>query len=111
MIKGITVTLSERTQSGTDAFNRPTYTEKDTDVEDVLVYPASSEDIVSEKNLYGKHLKYYLCVPKGDTHVWTDQNVKFFGETWKVYGYAEEWIDANNPSIWNKRYKCERYSK
>ena len=111
MIKGITVTLSERTQSGKDAFNRPTYTEKDTDVENVLVYPASSEDIVSEQNLYGKYLEYYLCVPKEDTHVWTDQNVKFFGGTWKVYGYAEEWIDANNPSIWDKRYKCERYSK
>ena len=31
------------------------------------------------------------------------------GQTWNVYGFPEEWIDANNPLMWNKRYKCERY--
>lgn len=109
MIRGITVTLCERTQTGIDDFNRPIYTEVETDVDNVLVYPASSEDVVSDQNLSGKHLEYYLCVPKGDAHTWTDRNVKFFGQTWNVYGFPEEWIDANNPSVWNKRYKCERY--
>lgn len=111
MIQGITVKLCSRTQTGTDAFNRPTYSETEVNVKNVLVYPATSEDIISEQNLNGKHLEYYLCVPKGDTHVWTDQNVKFLGQTWKVYGYPEEWIDANVKSTWNRRYKCERYSK
>ena len=112
MIKGITVKLCVRhqTSAGTDAFNRPVYTETEESVNNVLVYPATSEDITNELNLTGKHLEYYLCLPKGDTHTWTDRNVKFFGATWKVYGFAEEWIDANNPSLWNKRYKCERYS-
>lgn len=109
MIKGITVALCVRTQSGTDDFNRPIYTETDVNVSNVLVYPATSEDIVSEQNLTGKHLEYYLCVPKGDTHTWTDQNVKFFGQTWRVFGYPEEWIDVNDPLAWNRRYKCERY--
>jgi hypothetical protein len=77
----------------------------------VLVYPASSDDVISEQNLNGKHLEYYLCVPKGDTNVWTDQKVQFFGETWKVYDYPEEWIDSNTPTTWNRRYKVERYSK
>ena len=111
MIQGITVKLCVRTQTGTDAFNRPKYSETETEVKNVLVYPATSEDIISEQNLSGKHLEYYLCVPKGDAHVWEDQNVIFLGQTWKVYGYPEEWIDANNPSKWNRRYKCERYSK
>ena len=111
MIRGIKVKLCERTQTGTDSFNRPVYSESEIEIGNILVYPASSEDIVSELNLTGKHLDYYLCVPKGDTHVWEDCNVKFFGQTWKVYGYPEEWIDENNPSIWNRRYKCERYNK
>ena len=109
MIRGITVTLCVRYQAGTDAFNRPIYTEVEEAVNNVLVYPAASEDVVSEQNLSGKHLEYYLCVPKGDNHTWTDRNVKFFGQTWKVFGFPEEWIDANNPSVWNRRYKCERY--
>ena len=111
MSRGITVVLCVRNQasSGTDAFNRPVYAETEVAVNNVLVYPANSEDIISEMNLNGKHLEYYLCLPKGDAHTWTDRRVKFFGETWKVYSLPEEWIDANNPSIWNKRYKCERY--
>jgi hypothetical protein len=111
MIQGITVELLERIQTGTDGFNRPVYSEVTTPVKNILVYPAASEDIISEQNLNGKHLEYYLCVPKDDAHVWTDQRVRFFGETWTVYSFPEEWIDTNNPSVWNKRYKCERYSK
>lgn len=110
MISGISVTLYERTQSGTDGFNHPTYTNTATVVDDVLVYPATSDDIISEMNLSGKVLVYYLCVPKDDAHTWTDRKVAFFGETWHVYNYPESWIDANNPSKWNKRYKCERYN-
>ena len=111
MIKGIAVVLKQRTATGTDSFNRPIYSETDVTVNNILVYPATADEVVSEQNLSGKHLEYYLCVPKGDTHTWIDQNVKFFGETWHVYSYPEEWIDANNPSVWNWRYKCERYNK
>ena len=111
MIRGISVILQDRVRTGTDAFNRPLYSEEPVTVKNVLVYPAAAEDVISEQNLSGKHLEYYLCVPKGDAHVWTDRNVTFYGQTWKVYGYPEEWIDENNPSTWNKRYKCERYSK
>ena len=109
MIRGITVTLCARTQSGTDAFNRPTYSETEESVDNVIAYPATSEDVISEQNLAGKHLEYYLCVPKDDKHTWTGQKVKFFGQTWRVYSYPEEWIEANNPTAWNRRYKCERY--
>ena len=109
MIKGITITLLTRIQTGIDDFNRPIYSDAEENVSNVLVYPAASEDVISEQNLTGKHLEYYLCAPKGDEHQWTGQKVKFFGCTWTVYSYPEEWIDANNPSAWNKRFKCERY--
>lgn len=111
MINGITVTLIERTQTGVDGFNHPVYSTVETEVNNVLVYPATSDDVISELNLTGKHLQYYLCVPKGDQHEWTDRNVQFFSETWHVYNLPEAWIDANNPSTWNKRYKVERYNK
>ena len=110
MIRGITVTLLERTQVGVDGFNHPVYSKSETPVDNVLVYPATSEDVISEMNLTGKHLEYYLCVMKGDNHECTDHYVRFFSQTWHVYSLPEEWIDANNPSAWNKRYKCERYA-
>lgn len=111
MIQGITVTLLEQTQTGVDGFNHPVYTEIAKHVKDALVYPATSEDVISELNLSGKHLEYYLCVPKGDNHDWTDHNVQFFSQTWHVFSLPEEWIDVNNPSKWNRRYKCERYNE
>ena len=47
-IKGITVTLHSRTDTGKrDAFNHPVYEEKAEEIENVLVSPITSEDILS----------------------------------------------------------------
>ena len=40
MLRGITVTLWERTENGVDAFNRPRYDETAVQVKNVLVTPA-----------------------------------------------------------------------
>lgn len=109
MIKGITVTLHEKTQSGTDDFNRPIFTEVPVSVPNVVVAPVTAEAIIQELSISGKHLAYYLMLPKGDDHVWEDSRVSFFGADWHVFGYPEEWVDANIPGSWNKRYKVERY--
>ena len=45
-IKGITVTLYEQTQTGTDAFNDPIYTETAINVDNVLVYPSTQTEIL-----------------------------------------------------------------
>lgn len=109
MIKGITVTLYERTQSGTDEFNRPEYTETATTVSNVIVAPVTSDAVVNELNLSGKKLVYYLMIPKTDSHEWQNCRVSFYGEDWHVFDVAEEWISANVPGAWNRRYKVERY--
>lgn len=109
MIKGITVTLYEKTASGTDEFNRTVYTEAPVAVSNVLVAPVSSDDIVNELSMSGKRLEYYLMLPKGDTHTWTDCRVNFFGQDWHVFDFPEEWIGANTPGSWNRRLKVERY--
>lgn len=109
MIKGITVLLTVRVQSGTDDFNRPTYTETVTSVDNVLVGPAGTEAVVNDLQLYGKHLAYELYIPKGDSHDWTDATVQFFDQTFRTYGMPEQWIGENVPLGWNKRVKVERY--
>ena len=109
MIKGITVQLSERTETGLDQFNNPVYTETMVDVENILVSPASSNDIIDSTTLYGKKAIYTLAIPKEDDHVWEDQKVIFFGQTWHVFGFEIEGIEANIPLSWNKKVMVERY--
>ena len=115
MIKGITVTLYVKSvPSGTDdvsfdEFNRPIFNETPVSVANVVVAPASSDAVINELSLSGKKLVYYLMIPKGDTHTWTDCRVSFFGADWRVFDYPEEWVDANVPGSWNRRVKVERY--
>lgn len=109
MIKGITVTLYERTQTGTDAFNAPIYTETPVAVENVLISPVSDEDVVDALNLYGKRAEYELSLPKGDAHDWKDCRVDFFGQSYRVFGRGKQWIEANVPGPWNKKVLVEAY--
>lgn len=110
VIKGIAVTLYERTQTGTDAFGAPIWREEHpVIVDNVLVTPAAADDIVSGTKLYGKKAVYELCLPKGDTHSWTDCRVDFFDHSWRVFGPPKEWIETMVPSSWNKKVMVERY--
>lgn len=109
MIHGITVTLINQVQSGVDAFNAPIYTESETEVDNVLVAPSSTDDVTESLNLWGKKAVYTIALPKGDTHVWKDQKVRFFGETWRVIGLPKQGIEANVPTQWHIKWMVERY--
>ena len=107
VIKGITVTLHERMQTGTDGFNRPIYEETAVDVGNVLVAPAAEDEIEDMLNLTGRKAVYTLGIPKGDTHDWTDKKVSFFGQDFKTIGSPVEGIEAMVPLEWNKKVRCE----
>jgi len=109
MIKGITVTLYGTTQTGTDAFHAPVYTETAETVANVLVTPSSAEDVINDLQMYGKRSEYQLCIPKGDAHDWADKKVRFFGQTFRTFGPVQEYIEANLPLKWNQKVKVERY--
>lgn len=109
LIQGITVLLYEPTQTGTDSFNHPVYTEQPVAVENVLVCPVGADDLTSEIQLHGKRAEYELCIPKGDTHDWQDKRVEFFGQMWRTFGFPLKWIEENVPLDWNTKIKVERY--
>lgn len=109
MIKGITVVLRQRTPAGTDAFNRASYAETNVNVDNVLVAPASADDIATSQELHGKKAVYTLAIPKGDTHDWNDAVVSFFGQQWHTVGFPLEGIEENIPLDWNKKVMVERY--
>lgn len=107
LIHGITVSLINLTQSGTDAFGAPVYTEASVSVDNVLVSPSSEEEILDTVNLYGKRAVYTLCIPKGDSHDWENTFVEFFGERWRTIGKPLEYIDDLVPLSWNKKVRVE----
>lgn len=110
-IHGINVVLHEKTASGTDAFNAPTYTETEVTVSDVLVEPVSAEAIVNDESMLGKHLVYILHIPKGDTHEWKDSIVEFYGRKFQTFGEVLMYQEDMTPLKWNKKVRCELYGK
>ena len=104
MIKGMPVKLYERILSGTDEFDHPVYTETPVIVENVLVAPASTTEILDTLNLTGKKAVYNIAIPKGDDHTWKDCRVDFFGMSWKVIGFPQQGIEENIPLEWNQKW-------
>lgn len=108
-LHGITVTLYEEETIAEDSFGQPVVSKTPVDVENVLVYPTSISDQVSELDLYGKKSVYTLAIPKGDAHDWLDKDVSFFGRTFKAFGQYAEGIEAMLPLDWNRQIKVESY--
>lgn len=106
-MKGITVILYEKTQTGTDAFNHPTYAETAVEVQNVLVAPSTEQEILDTMELTGRRAIYTLGIPKGDAHVWTNKKVRFFDQDFRVIGAPVEGIKAMIPLEWNRKVRCE----
>ena len=62
-MRGVTVTLYEKTQTGVDGLNNPVYSVSPVQVENVLVGEPTTDDITSSISLYGKQLRYMLGLP------------------------------------------------
>lgn len=108
-IKGITVTLINKIEVGKDPFNNPIYEDLPIEVDNVLVAPTKTEDIVNQLDLTGKKAVYTLAIPKGDPHNWEDAEVLFFGQKWRTFGFVIEGIEHLIPLDWNKKVMVERY--
>ena len=109
MLKGITVTLISKQETSKDPFGRPVYGETEITVENVLVAPTSSDDIINQLSLTGRKAVYTLAIPKGDTNTWENQEVRFFDERWRVFGIPTQGIEELIPLSWNKKVMVERY--
>ena len=110
-MRGVTIELYNRVQSGLDDFNRPIYRETVEQVDNVLIGEPSTQEIVDELNLSGKTLAYTLAIPKGDSHEWENKRVKFFGEVFEVIGKPTQGLDHLIPLSWNKKVKVSRYGQ
>lgn len=111
MLKGITIQLYEKTETGKDDFGAPIYAETPIDVENVLVGEPNSDEITETLNRYGRKVIYIMGIPKGDQHDWENKKVSFFGQTFMTIGIPVEGIEELIPLSWNKKVKVERYGE
>lgn len=108
-MKGTTVQLVKTTQTGTDDFGTPIYSEELVNVPDVLVGSPTTDDVTSTLSLYGKKIEYVLGIPKGDTNDWVDAEVVIWGKRFRTIGYPTTGEQANIPLRWGQNVKVERY--
>ncbi|HEL0566830.1 hypothetical protein KP773_07115 [Streptococcus equi subsp. zooepidemicus] len=108
-LKGISVVLIAKQVTGKDPFGKEITIDFDIEVENVLVAPATTEDITNQLSLTGKKVEYVLAIPKGDKHDWENKEVRFFGKKWRTVGLPLEGIEGLIPLDWNKKVMVERY--
>ena len=108
-LHGITVILVDEMNTGEDPFGQPVVEKTEIPIENVLVAPASTDDVTAEMSLTGKKIVYELAIPKGDSHTWANRQVKFFGQTWRTVGIPQEGIEDLIPLDWNRKVMVERY--
>lgn len=77
-------------------------------VEDVLVAPASTTEVLDMLNITGKkqstisRFQKEIRIP-GKTAEW------IFGASWRVIGFPQQGIEENIPGRWNQRWMVECY--
>lgn len=111
LIKGIMVTLYEKSVQGTDAFKATVYTETAVAVENVLISPvdAGNGEIVDDNQLRGRKETYELSIPKKNTNVWENVTVEFWGKKWKTVGPVQQLMTEHVPLDWDRKVRVERY--
>lgn len=108
-IKGITVTLITKEVVSKDPFGGNITEPKEVKVNNVLIAPVNSDDIVNHQTVTGKTAVYTLAIPKDDTHDWINAEVIFFGQRWRTIGIPVQGIEELIPLGWNKKVEVERY--
>ena len=108
-IHGIQITLIDKQVVSTDPFGSPVVKDVEILVDNVLVAPATTEDVTNQMSLTGKKISYTIGIPKGDLHDWEEKEVRFFGKRWRTVGIPLEGIESMIPLEWNKKVTVERY--
>lgn len=111
MIKGETVELEVRNQTGTDRFHQPVYETVREKVENVVIGSPSTDAVNSDLSIFGKRLMFVLGIPKGDAHNWKDSIVYIRNEKYQTYGEPLIQTESNVPGPWNTQVKVAMYEQ
>lgn len=111
MIKGQSIILYEKKQTGTDPLGDPVYEEMEEEISNVLIEPVTNDDRKQDFDLYGVTTSYRLRFPKGDSHILTHRKVRFYDQDWQTIGEPVQYLDELTPGDWNKYIEVAHYVK
>lgn len=107
MITGETVTLERYTKGPPDAMGDPTLIPSTEDIENVLIDPGSTKDLMSGNSNTsirpdGSIVVYTLHIPKGyETYSFRGCRFKVRGDWMEVIGDPTYYVPKNTPGEWN----------
>ena len=107
-MKGETVTVTTRVQSGTDPGGDATYTTSTSSVDDVLVAPGSQSNAVDNIRPDGIEVALTLYFPRTFTGTLRGAIITVRGEDYKVIGDPIPYNGGLTPTRWNLVAECER---
>ena len=107
LIKGQTITLYSKTQTGSDPFGQAVYEETPVEVSNVLIAPIGADAAPKQDGLQNALEAYEIHIPKGDTNVWEDCRVSFWGKTFRAVGAVKRYMDENTPTRWHMPVEVE----
>lgn len=112
-MKGRTIYLYDKIQTGTDPFGAPIYKEVRAKIENVLIGQPATTPIVDSQDIQGKRGRFSLGIPKKDNHVWEDRTVEFelCGRVYKckTVGFANVGQTELIPGPWKGYIEAEYY--
>ena len=112
-LKGRTVILYDKVETGIDPFGRSVYEDVPIEVENVLIGNPTPQEVIDTLNLTGKRAAYTLGIPKGDLHTWTDRRVElpadFPAGKYRTIGPPAVGQEELIPLAWGKNVQVERY--
>lgn len=102
MIRGRTVTVVTKVQSGTDRFNDPVFAETSSDVQNVVIQRGESSDLDATRP-EGARVDFTLHFPKTYAGDLRGAEVILYGEfagRYKVVGEPYPYMVENTPTPW-----------
>ena len=110
MIKGIEIIAYIRQTSGKDELGNEIFKKKKILLENVLVSPAESDDMLGTANLNTDRIAYQLAIPKKYNDIdFSGAHFEFFSKKFKIVSIPYKGIDELIPLKWNKKIQVENY--
>ena len=107
-MRGETVAVIARTQTGRGPGNTPIWAEAETTVGNVLVAPGPRTDVLDSNRPAGVDVAFTLHFPKTFTGSLRGCRVRVRGEPFHVVGDPRAYQDDPTPGDWNRPVEVER---
>lgn len=107
-MKGMTLTFSKRSATGTDAMGNNTYTTSSIAVDDCLIAPITEPSTAREQQAITQSRdQVRIHLPKTFTGDVSDSDVTYDGKVFHLDSDSVVFMAENTPTRWNRYFRAE----